>query len=67
MKHVFAVLAILATDLQVALASPTPLEVEAGKLEKRCRAKGESCMNIPYPLPCCEGSCPRTYGQSYCQ
>ncbi|CUA78439.1 hypothetical protein RSOLAG22IIIB_07076 [Rhizoctonia solani] len=66
MKHLFAILAVLATSLQVVLATPTPLSLESSKLEKRCRIKGESCMNIPYPLPCCEGSCQRPYGPAIC-
>ncbi|CAE6536573.1 hypothetical protein RSOLAG22IIIB_12929 [Rhizoctonia solani] len=68
MKHLFAVLAVLATGLQVVLATPTPLSLESNKLKRSCRVKGESCMNLPYPLLCCEGEgeCGRKYGPAIC-
>ncbi|KDN43745.1 hypothetical protein RSAG8_05935, partial [Rhizoctonia solani AG-8 WAC10335] len=63
MKHIAFIVAILATGLQLVLALPTPLAVKLNNLEKHCQAKGESCMNIPYPLPCCTGNCNASYGQ----
>ncbi|KAG9099334.1 hypothetical protein FS749_001479 [Ceratobasidium sp. UAMH 11750] len=52
----FTVIACFVLSIPGVFASPTPLELEAKKLEKRyCRTGGEFCMLIPIPMPCCLG------------